>query len=117
LYYVPAGALGFSVVVFICVACTCVVILLVRRAVVKGELGGSTLGRTVSCIALCSLWLIYIIMSALQAYGLAGLGDVSIGNIPEQDLTTSVQYWLVQCDKITKYDTKSPAFIDLFNKY
>jgi len=93
------------------------VILLLRRAVVKGELGGSTLGRTVSCIALCSLWLIYIIMSTLQAYGLAGLGDVSIGNIPEQDLTTSVQYWLVQCDKITKYDTKSPAFIDLFNKY
>lgn len=34
LYYVPAGSLGFSVVVFICVACTCVVILLIRRAVV-----------------------------------------------------------------------------------
>lgn len=64
-YYVPAGSLGFSVVVFICVACTCVVILLIRRAVVKGELGGKPLGRTISCIALCSLWFIYIIMSTL----------------------------------------------------
>lgn len=65
LYYVPAGSLGFSVVVFIVVACTCVVILLIRRKVVGGELGGSTMGRTVSCIALCSLWLIYILMSTL----------------------------------------------------
>jgi len=64
-YYVPAGSLGFSVVVFICVACTCVVILLIRRAVVKGELGGSAFGRTVSCFALCSLWMIYIVMSTL----------------------------------------------------
>jgi hypothetical protein len=95
LYYVPAGSLGFSVVVFICVACTCVVILLIRRAVVKGELGGSAIGRTVSCTALCSLWLVYIIMSTLQAYGLAGLGDVSVGSIPEGDLDTSVQYWLI----------------------
>jgi len=65
LYYVPAGSLGFSVVVFICVACTCVVVLLLRRLVVKGELGGTSFGRTVSCFALCSLWLIYIIMSIL----------------------------------------------------
>lgn len=64
-YYVPAGSLGFSVVVFICVACTCVVILLIRRAVVKGELGGSSFGRTLSCFALCSLWFVYIIMSTL----------------------------------------------------
>lgn len=64
-YYVPAGSLGFSVVVFICVACTCVVILLIRRAVVKGELGGSSFGRTFSCLALCSLWFVYITMSTL----------------------------------------------------
>lgn len=30
-YYVPAGSLGFSVVVFICCACLCVICLLVRR--------------------------------------------------------------------------------------
>jgi hypothetical protein len=41
LYYVPAGSLGFSVMVFICVACTCLVFLVARRYVVKGELGGS----------------------------------------------------------------------------
>jgi solute carrier family 8 (sodium/calcium exchanger) len=40
-YYVPADALGFSVVVFVVCAVTCIVTLVVRRQVVKGELGGS----------------------------------------------------------------------------
>ena len=72
-YYVPAGSLGFSVVIFISCALTCVVTLLVRRAVVKGELGGSPNGRLGSCVFLCSLWGIYLVMSILQAYKLAGL--------------------------------------------
>lgn len=104
MYYVPAGSLGFSVMVFICVACICVIILLLRRQIVKGELGGSPFGRKLSCCALCSLWLIYIIMSILQAYDLAGLGNVSIGKMPEKDMSTSVKYWLTMCDKYYIYD-------------
>jgi len=69
-YYVPGGALGFSVALFIACAICCVIILLVRRSVVGGELGGTQMGRTGSMIALISLWLIYIIFSILQAYGL-----------------------------------------------
>ncbi len=64
-YFVPAGSLGFSVVVFIVVALCCIVVLVVRRQLVEGELGGSSAGRTASCIGLVSLWFIYIIMSIL----------------------------------------------------
>jgi solute carrier family 8 (sodium/calcium exchanger) len=40
-YYVPAGSLGFSVIVFLFCAIVCIIILLYRRKVVGGELGGS----------------------------------------------------------------------------
>ena len=106
LYYVPAGSLGFSVVVFIVVACTCVVILMIRRKVVGGELGGTGSGRLISCIALCSLWMIYILMSILQAYGWAGLGDVKIGSMPDEQLSDSIKYWLTMCDKRYPHDAE-----------
>lgn len=64
-YYVPAGALGFSVVLFICCALLCVVILLIRRYTVGGELGGSNLGRILSCFALIALWMFYIFFSII----------------------------------------------------
>lgn len=94
LYYVPAGSLGFSVVIFCCCAITCIIFLMIRRKVVGGELGGSSSGRLGSCVFLVSLWFIYIIMSILQAYNLAGLGDVKIGTMDEADLDISVKYWL-----------------------
>lgn len=67
-YYVPAGSLGFSVVIFIICAVFCLIFLFIRRMRVGGELGGSRSGRIGSMIFLCSLWLIYIVLSALQAY-------------------------------------------------
>lgn len=67
-YFVPAGSLGFSVVVFCICAIFCIICLLVRRWKVGGELGGSKEGRLGSLIFLVSLWLIYITMSILQAY-------------------------------------------------
>lgn len=76
-YYVPAGALGFSVALFIVCAITCIIILLIRRVVVGGELGGTNYGRTISCIGLCSLWAFYILFSILQAYDV--IKDVSFG--------------------------------------
>lgn len=65
LYYVPAGSLGFSVVVFVACAVSCVICLLVRRSVVKGELGGSNTGRMGSLVFLVFLWFVYIILSIL----------------------------------------------------
>lgn len=64
-YFVPAGALGFSVALFTCLAVTALVFIVCRRFVVGGELGGSDLGRKGSCTFLCFLWSIYIIASTL----------------------------------------------------
>jgi solute carrier family 8 (sodium/calcium exchanger) len=78
-YYVPAGSLGFSVAVFVICAVLCVITLVVRRYLVGGELGGSDTGRAVSALFLISLWFLYIIMSILQAYGVAGLDKLTMG--------------------------------------
>jgi solute carrier family 8 (sodium/calcium exchanger) len=68
-YFVPSESLGFSVVVFIFTAVLCIILLVVRRFVVGGELGGSSAGRIASASFLISLWLFYIIMCIIQAYG------------------------------------------------
>jgi hypothetical protein len=64
-YFVPAGALGFNVVVCSCLAITCLIFLMIRRYTVGGELGGGNTGRTASCVFLVSLWVIYIVMCIL----------------------------------------------------
>ena len=96
-YYVPAGSLGFSVVVFIACAVLCIIVLLARRVIVGGELGGGQMGRSISACFLCSLWFIYVILSALQAYGKAGLDKVSVGNVEFDMLSPSAQYWVTKC--------------------
>lgn len=101
----PAGSLGFSVVVFIICAVVCFLTLIARRKILGGELGGNSTGRLISCLFLCSLWFIYVIMSIMQAYNLAGLGDVKIGGGDEKDYSSSIKYWLIQCDKKFDYGT------------
>jgi len=64
-YYVPAGSLGFSVVVFIAVAVICFISLIIRRFWLGGELGGTRGGRIGSAIFFSLLWVIYVIMSIL----------------------------------------------------
>jgi len=71
-YYVPADSLGFSVVVFVICAITCVITLLIRRKLVKGELGGESSGRMGSLVFLSSLWILYIVLSIMQAYEIGG---------------------------------------------
>jgi len=67
-YYVKAGPLAFSVVVFLCCAVICFIVLIIRRRLIGGELGGSKLGKWSSGCFLFTLWFIYILMSTLQAY-------------------------------------------------
>ena len=69
-YQVRAGPLAFSVIVFLCVAIVCYIVLIARRSFVGGELGGTPTGRYVSGVFLFFLWFIYILMSTLQAYGI-----------------------------------------------
>jgi len=71
-YFVPAGSLGFSVVVFVACALCCIACLLVRRWKVGGELGGGANGRMGTLVFMVVLWLIYITMSILQAYKVGG---------------------------------------------
>lgn len=53
---------------FLCVALVCFIVLIARRIVVGGELGGTPFGRYLSGAFLFLLWFIYILMSTLQAY-------------------------------------------------
>jgi solute carrier family 8 (sodium/calcium exchanger) len=69
LYKVPAGAVAFSVFVFLVVAVICFLILIGRRVVIGGELGGPQSSRIASCFVCISLWCIYILLSILNAQG------------------------------------------------
>jgi len=62
---------------FTLLAVICIFFLIGRRYVVGGELGGTSFGRNGSCIFLVFLWVIYITLSTLQAYG--KLGNVAFG--------------------------------------
>ena len=67
-YKVPAKGLDLSVVLFLSCCIVGIVLLIVRRCNVGGELGGSTAGRTASAIFFVFLWLIYIVFSCLGQY-------------------------------------------------
>ena len=64
-YRYPAKGLDLSVLLFLICSLIGIVILITRRIVVKGELGGGPAGRAVSCVVFCSLWVFYITISAL----------------------------------------------------
>ena len=70
-YDYPAGSLAFSVVLYLSTSVTCFIVLILRRYISGAELGGMN-GATkwmagIFCIC---LWLIYLIMSALQIMGI-----------------------------------------------
>ena len=67
-YKMPAGALGFSVMLFLLTSALCVILLIVRRYLVGGELGGPYRSRVISALICTSLWIIYITFSSLQVY-------------------------------------------------
>lgn len=68
-YKVPSKGLSFSVFCFLIVAIVCFVILVARRCLIGGELGGPTVSKYISAFICCSLWAVYIIMSILNVYG------------------------------------------------
>ena len=57
------------------------------------------MGRSISAMFLSSLWLLYVVMSTLQAYGKAGLDKVSVGSMAKEDLPDSAKYWMKKCGK------------------
>lgn len=71
----PAKGLDLSVVLFLSTCLVGVAILIFRRCTVKGELGGSQCGRTVSAAVFISLWFVYIIFSCLGQYDVISISS------------------------------------------
>lgn len=62
--------MAFSVTLFCTEACVVILVLLVRRMKsIGGELGGPFIPKVITSGFLFSLWLFYLIMSTLEAYG------------------------------------------------
>lgn len=72
---VPAGELTFSVMVFLCCSLCCFGVLLLRRVVIGGELGGPTTSKYITAAICVILWVIYIVLCTIKAYA-----DIKIGS-------------------------------------
>lgn len=68
-FHVEPGNLSFSVTLFCICAFICSAVLVFRRYYIGGELGGSRLAKVVTVICFVGLWLFYLSMSTLEAYG------------------------------------------------
>lgn len=69
-FMVEPGSLAFSVTMFCgCAFIACTTLLLRRNKKVGGELGGPMRFKLPTTILFVSLWLFYVIMSSLEAYG------------------------------------------------
>lgn len=70
-FVVEPGNLAFSVTLFCTEACLVILVLLLRRTKsIGGELGGPFVPKLLTSAFLFSLWLFYLIMSTLEAYGI-----------------------------------------------
>lgn len=69
-FVVPAGDLAFSVMLFLITSIICFIILIARRFIIGGELGGPKNSAYASSFACISLWFIYVIFSSIKAYGI-----------------------------------------------
>jgi magnesium/proton exchanger len=72
---VPAGELGFSVLVYSALAVLAVIFFVIRRNVYGGELGGPKAHCYVSSILFAGLWIAYIVLSAIGPEPV-GLGSI-----------------------------------------
>jgi len=74
-FIVPVGSLGFSVTIFCIEAVLAIVILMIRRhPAVGGELGGPKIFKTISAAIFVFFWVFYVMISALEAYGVINPG-------------------------------------------
>jgi hypothetical protein len=63
-------SLAFSVTIFCSEAIVAIIILLIRRSKpVGGELGGPKVFKYITSVVLVVLWLVYLLLASLEAYG------------------------------------------------
>ena len=65
----PAGSLVFSVIVYTVLALLCLALLAYRRKALGAELGGPAASKYLHATVLVLMWVVYIVLSSLQAYG------------------------------------------------
>lgn len=75
MFEVPAGDLAFSVAMYLMTSICCFIILIARRFIIGGELGGPKTSAYASAALLVSLWFIYVLFSTLKAYGVIGADE------------------------------------------
>jgi solute carrier family 8 (sodium/calcium exchanger) len=68
----PQGDLVFAVVVFLCCSAVCFFILFTRQYCLGGVLGGPAFSRNLSGFILICLWVIFVVLCSLNAYGVFG---------------------------------------------
>ena len=70
-FIVPAGTLGFNVLLFSGLAVLTIMLLFYRRmsrSCGRAELGGPWLPRVITVVFLIGFWISYIVVSSLQVY-------------------------------------------------
>jgi hypothetical protein len=65
---IEQGNLFMSVLLFTGMGSLCILILICRRKLVGGELGGRRLTKHLTGVLLALLWLVYITIMCLKAY-------------------------------------------------
>jgi len=75
-FVVPAGSLGFSVIVFTLCACTTLALLSYRRMAYGCELGGPIGPAQIHSCIFFGLWLLYVTLSSLQITGTLDSGPL-----------------------------------------
>lgn len=68
-FLVNPGSLAFSVTLFCTCAFICCSTMMMRRYVIGGELGGPMRYKLPTTILYVGLWVFYVFMSSLEAYG------------------------------------------------
>jgi len=66
----PVGSFGFAVTIFYWLAFLAIIILLIRRPVAGGELGGSTCSKICSTGIFFLFWIIFVVICSLEVYGI-----------------------------------------------
>ncbi|XP_030832703.1 sodium/calcium exchanger 2 isoform X2 [Strongylocentrotus purpuratus] len=67
-YYVGTDNLDLAVILFTGVGTCCICIIIGRRYIVGGELGGKKLTKYLTGLFLCLLWVVYVVVASLRSY-------------------------------------------------
>ncbi|XP_033634771.1 sodium/calcium exchanger 3-like [Asterias rubens] len=68
-FRVEQGNLDLAVIVFTAMGSTCIILLILRRKFLGGELGGKKVVKFATAFFLSFLWVSYIVVCTLKAYG------------------------------------------------